>query len=184
MGSFATPAQMASKSKGAIPADTPFLQEELNAASKAIRNECGWHVALEEEQVFTLNGFNGKFIYLPTQRIKSLDAVSIDGIALDLATDQLQWSPDGQLWRPSWAYNFRSIEVTVTHGLEAVPADIVDMTLLVAARSLGSPLGAVREQTLSSSVTWSQTGFNQAGGVSLLDSEKDALAEYKVGYVP
>lgn len=181
---FASTAQMAERSNGAIPADRPFLDSALKAATKRIRNFCGWHIATEQQDTLVLDGQAAAVIYLPTLRVVSIDEVTIDGTEVVFESDSLQWSQEGKLWRPSWSVNYRGVQLKYTHGFAEVPDDLVDMTLLIASRDLGSPLGVVREQTLSSSVTWSQTGFNQAGGANLLDSEKDALQAYKLGYIP
>jgi hypothetical protein len=181
---FATEAQMAERSKGAIPADRPFLLTELKAATNLIRNHCGWHIAGEVTDHAIFDGVAGRRIFLPTIHVTALVSVTLDGVTLDLDTDDLQWSQSGEVWRPSWSGNFRSIDVEFTHGFENIPDDLIDLTCQIAARALMSPTGAVREQTLSSSVTWSQPGFNVAGGLVLLDHEKDALAEYRVGSIP
>lgn len=181
---FASAAQMAQRSQGAIPADRPFLDIALKAATRRIRNYCGWHIATEQQDTLPLDGQAAAVIYLPTMRIVSIDEMTIDGTPVVFESDTLQWSVDGRLWRPSWSVNYQGVQLKYTHGFETVPDDLVDLTLLIASRDLGSPLGVVREQTLSSSVTWSQTGFNQAGGTNLLDSEKDALQAYKIGYIP
>lgn len=183
--SFATPSQMEARSQGAIPADRPFLEDALKAATQRIRNFCGWHIADVQQDTFDITGIIGRYIFLPTMRIVSLDELVIDGVQIDLepTVPLWEWSKDG-LTGPWFYPRFRTGSAKITHGFVEVPADLVDMTLQVAARSMSSPLGAVREQTLSSSVTWSQSGFNQAGGTSLLDSEKDGLQAYKLGYVP
>lgn len=181
---FASAAQMAQRSNGAIPADRPFLDAALKAATTRIRNFCGWHIATEQQDTLVLDGQGAAVIYLPTMRVVSIDEMTIDGTEVVFESDSLQWSEGGRLWRPSWSVNYRGEQLKYTHGFAAVPDDLVDLTLLIASRDIGSPLGAVREQTLSSSVTWSQTGFNQAGGTNLLESEKDALQAYKLGYIP
>lgn len=181
---FATPEQMEARTQGAIPATRPFLEEDLKAATQRIRNHCGWHIAESVTEHVVLNGQSGRELFLPTTHLTSLDGATIDGRVIDLVLHPIQWSESGVLWRDHWAWGYRSIDVQITHGFAEVPADIVSLTLQMTARALSSPLGAVREQTLTSSVTWSQPGFNVAGGMTLLDNEIDALAEYRVGYTP
>ena len=55
--------------------------------------------------------------------------------------------------------------------------------MIMAARSLGSPLGAVREQSLTSSITWSQAAFNVAGGTFILEHERQTIAPYRIAHL-
>lgn len=182
---FASAEQMAQRSQGAIPADQPFLEEELKAATQLIRNYCGWHIATVQTDTINITGYFGRFIFLPTLRVVSIDELTVNGQIIDLVTDPTRWEwvKDG-LQTPVWENRYQTGEVTITHGFDEVPADLVTLTLMVASRALGSPLGVVRESTMSSSITYSQSGFNQAGGTTLLQSEKDGLQAYKIGYTP
>lgn len=181
--SFATAQQMEQRSKGAIPADRPFLDVELKAATRRIRNHCGWHIAESVSEVVTLRGSSARELYLPTTYLTDLVSVMVDGVALTVVDDGSLWSVSGELFR-DFGWRASVIKAEIVHGYAAVPDDLIDLTLALAGRALASPLGAVREQSLTSSVTWSQPGFNVAGGLALLEHEIDALAEYKVGYTP
>jgi hypothetical protein len=180
---FASAQQMADRSQGAITADThPFLDSALKAASKKIRDYCRWHIATTQDLTYKRRGPAPIDVWLPAMQITAITAVTIDGTTWDAdALAGVEFDPD-----TGWTnLRGRIIDVSYTAGYAAVPGDIVDLTLMVASRALGSPLGAVREQTLVSSVTWSQAGFNVAGGTVLLSHEKDDLKDtYRIGVLP
>lgn len=175
---FATTADMAERSNGAIPADRLFLAEALKAATARIRNYCGWHIATEQSDTLVLDESRGRVLYLPTLKLSSIDSMTIDGTAVVFETDALQWDQGGRMWRPSWSPNYRGVQLTITHGYAEVPADLVDLTLELATGELQSAGGAIREQTLASSVTWARASGR------LTEGDKDALAVYRIGYTP
>lgn len=180
--SFASTAQMSSRTKGAITLSShPFLDDELAAASRAIRDACGWHVAkvetLHYRRVF---GRSREYVLLPAMQIQAVTAATIDGVVWD--ADQLasvEFDPETGMTN---LYG-RTVDVTYTAGFETVPESLVTLTLQIAARALGSPLGAVREQTLVSNVQWSSTAPGVAGGSVILPHELVTLAPYVLGRV-
>jgi len=178
---FATPQQMAARSQGAIPADDPYVVEAINAASRLIRNYCRWHVAPVIQETIKVAVRPRSPLYLPTLHMVDLLALTASGVAADVA--RVEWDEAGIIEYSRSAFGTyalrRAVEVTFTHGYEDVPEDIVDLTLMIASRALGSPLGVVRESTMSSSVTYSQAGFNVAGGSALLEHEKESLEIYR-----
>lgn len=178
---FATPDQMVDRSRGAITvASHPFLPSALKAASKEIRKHCRWHVATRETITRAFTGPRPADLWIPALEIASIDEATLDGVPLDVSG--IVFNPEtGWTSLRTWG---RVLSVTFTAGFEEVPDDIVDLTLHVAARSLGSPLGAIREQAGPVSVTWSATAPNVSGGTVLLEHEKDSLAEYQIGRTP
>jgi len=179
---FATAEQMAQRSGGAIPADHPFLVTALGAATREIRKFCRWHIAPTRTETITVPVVYGRPVWLPTQHLTDLVSVTNDGTVLDVAG--IDWSADGELGYLHWVTGRRALVVEFTHGYETVPDDLVDLTLQIASRALGSPLGYVREQAGSVSVTHSQAGFNVAGGTVVLEHEKRQLMEYQLGRLP
>lgn len=182
LDAFATAAQMEQRSQGALPADTPFLADALLAATKLIREYCGWRIADQEQETVWLDDLGGPILALPSLAVVSLDEILLDGVAIDVTT--LRWLPDGRLLEPYRVPVARAVQVKMTHGFAVVPADLVDLTLHVSARALGSPLGIVREASGGVSVTYSQPGFNVAGGTVLLAHEKAQLGSYRLGWTP
>jgi hypothetical protein len=176
---FASASQMADRSDGAIPSDRPFLDFALAAATEAIRSEVGWRIAPQATETFTLDGDGSNLLMLPTGKLVALVAITENGLPVD--TSDVSVSASGMLWRNRlWADGFGTITVTITHGYADVPPAVADLTLQIAARALGSPLGVLREQSLASSVTWSTTATGVAGGTVILDHEKDQLAPYRL----
>lgn len=179
LDSFAKPEDMEARTEGIIPQTRPFLDEALAAASLAIREHCGWHIAPVVDQVQYAGGRDT--VFLPTRKLTEIVSVVNDGTVLDAGA--LDFDEDtGQVFGPRWSTRRRGLVIAYRHGLDAVPATIKDLTLQVAARALGSPLGIVREQSLASSIVWATTAAGVAGGTVLMQHEQDALAPYRLGW--
>lgn len=174
MDSFATVQQMADRSGGAISADHPYLRTALAAATREIRNVCGWHIAPLE--TLTKRGATSRAheIWIPAQQIESIDAVTLDGTVIDVApeTTTVLHDPDTG-WTNLWAYRY---SVTYSAGYRVIPEDLVELTLQMAARALGATLGVEREQAGAVSVTYSAP--------VLLQEERARLEAYKLGRIP
>lgn len=183
MDAFATPEQMAARSQGAITsASHPYLAQALAAASGVIRGYCGWHVAPVEEETRRFPGIPRERLWLPTGRLVEVLTATDAGTSVDVAA--LDWDESGLLGKTDWTSGLRNVEITYRHGFDSVPPEITDLTLQIAARALGSPLGVVTEKSLTSSVTWAQTAQGVAGGVVLMEHEKPTLAPYRLGWLP
>lgn len=180
MDPFATKEQLEQRSQGAIPASTPFIDDELKAASRIIRNYCRWHIAgIESGLTFTKRSRFPEDIWLPAMQVQSLSAVQINGTAVADAS-AIPFDP-----ATGWVgARGGTVAITYAAGFEEVPEDIVSLTLQVAARALGSPLGIVREQAGGVSVSYTQTGSNTAGGSVLLAHEMEQLDAYRIGWMP
>lgn len=172
MASFATAQEMFDRTGGAIPLDHPFLEKELDAASRAIRNECGWHVAPVEECTFRRVRPFPESVWLPAMRVQSIGAATVDGVVLDTAT--VEFDPD-----TGWTNMVgRTVDVTFTAGFVLVPEDLVTLTLELAAGALGSPLGISREQGGAVAVTYTRTSGQLAA------ADRDRLTAYRIGRLP
>lgn len=105
----------------------------LDVASAIVRDAAGSPISQTTSTV-ALEGGPAQWLHLPGQPIQSVDAVGIDGWVY------LDWKlVRGSLWRAcGWQPGCGPAEVTVTytHGLAAVPADIVDLVCRLAGRSL------------------------------------------------
>lgn len=172
MASFATPTEMAERSEGAIPADHPFLTKELAAATRTIRNACGWHIALVESIRFRRVRPFAEQVWLPAMEIASVVSATIDGV--DMVVADVEFDPD-MGWTNLCG---RNVDVTFTAGFNPVPEDLVTLTLELAAGALGSPLGISREQAGTVSVTYTRSSG------SLQPADHDRLAAYKLGRLP
>lgn len=180
MDAFATAQQMADRSQGAIPVIHPHLGVALKAASRRIRNYCGWHISGVESTTFRLRRGTPEGLWLPSLQIVSIDVVTSYGEVVDLDTTPVEFDPDTG-WTNIVAGN---VVVEFTHGFADHPEDVVDLTLQMAARALGSPLGYTREQAGARQVNNSLTAAGVSGGVVLMEHEKPALAAYKIVGTP
>jgi len=114
------------------PEELSIVGVYLGVASAAVREAAGTAIS-RATSTLTLEGVPGQWLTLPGAPIVSVDSVSIDGRPV---TDWRLRSE--RLWRASgWTGLAPSeVEVTQTHGLLAVPEDIVDLVCRMAASAL------------------------------------------------
>ncbi|QOP64837.1 head-to-tail adaptor [Microbacterium phage Avocadoman] len=182
MASFATPAELSAYTKGNISPTDGRSQLILNGASEAIRRYAGWNIAPAEDMTVTLDG-GGKVLYLPSLKVNSLDAVTIDGVAWVSGADY-EWSRrtgnvrrrDGSFFPDSWG----GIEVTFNSGYAETPADLKSVVLQVSSIALSSPTGATREQAGQVAMEWATTAPGVAGGLSLLARDLAVVNSYRL----
>ena len=155
----------------------------LAAAEAAVRAYCGWHIAPVRTDTVTVDGSGAQVLPLPTMALRNVESVDENGQPVTLA--DMQWSASGFLHRPvGWTSNLRGVEVTFSHGYDDVPLEVQAVVLSVAARAAASPDGITRTQVGSVSVSFSQSATNVAGGVALLDHERDVLDRYRLSGTP
>ncbi|GAA0989233.1 hypothetical protein Q7689_09780 [Nocardiopsis tropica] len=114
-------------------AEEPLMEAYLGAASAAIRQAAGVPIA-ETTSTVTLEGASAERLSLPGPPVTAVEAVSLDGEAVAdwrLASHAL-WRAAG--WAPG--HGPSAVEVTYTHGLPEVPADIVMLVCRIAATTL------------------------------------------------
>ena len=151
------------------PAPYGVDEQAFVAAADAVRAYCGWHVAPVVEETLILDGRGGGRLILPTLRVVDILSLTVDGMIVD----EPVWSTAGVLWgrfpdRP------RSVTVTLQHGYETAPTDLVALiTAVTAAGSVAAvPASA---QVDDARITFAQpaapytTGGFTAGQRSLLD---------------
>ncbi|MFL2002019.1 hypothetical protein [Microbacterium sp. A1-JK] len=165
---------MEDRSRGDIPRDTPFLQEALDAASTRIRNRCEWHIFPEISELgYRLRARQGVSTWLPTAHLVTIDSLTTQAGA-DVDVESLQW------WRDGHVEGIPSTGISImnfTHGYEEAPADLVALCLALTVGDLVAR-GVLREQTLTSSITW-----DRASG-ALTQADKADLMAYMIGYQP
>lgn len=121
--------------RGITYADKPTEVDALLAEASAMVREAAGVPILQTTSTVTLTGWlHEPWLRLPGQPIRSVSAVSIDGTAV---TD---WRlADDRLWRElGWSTDHGpgSVEVAMTHGLTAVPEDIVGLICAMVAAGL------------------------------------------------
>lgn len=149
----------------------------IDAATTSVRNYCRWHVTPSITETVTVDGDGSTILGLRTLHLTAVSSLTVDGVPLDPST--YRWSQVGQVMKTSGAPWYESVAVTFTHGYDVAP-DVAAVILAAASRAQASPSGVVRTQTAQVSETYSQTGFNQVGGVALFDSEKATLDLYRL----
>lgn len=151
----------------------------VQQVQSAIRSYCGWHVAPSIDETLVLDGRGSRHLWMPSLYVTDVTIVVDEGTTL--TSDDYDWSASGYLERRNgcWSKRPRQVSVTLEHGYEDIPADLIGVAVAVAARSNVSPTGAVRQATGPFSLDFGS--FNGvAGGVALLEHEKAILDRYKL----
>lgn len=173
---FATPQQLSDRTLGTIAVSHPFAAAELAAATREIRNYCGWHIAAAEQIQFRrVGGFQDR-LWIPAMQIASIDKLTINDTVVE--PSGVEFDPD-----TGWtSAHGRSVVIKFTAGYSTVPEDLVTLTLELAAAALGSPLGISREQAGGVAVTFTRTSGKLLVGPGGADVER--LRPYKLGWTP
>ncbi|MGA5669013.1 hypothetical protein ACPCTG_26460 [Streptomyces pseudogriseolus] len=132
---LATVADLTARGLTVNASETAIVGVYLDVASAAVRAAAGVPIS-ETTSTVTLEGEPSQWLSLPGPPIRSVQAVTVDGQALAAADYRLR---SGRLWLArGWSYRCEPSEITVTytHGLPAVPADIVDLVCRIAAAAL------------------------------------------------
>lgn len=127
-----------------VPAgDRDAALAAIAAASAAIRTYTGQALTFVADDAIVLNG-RGYGLWLPELPVSAVSAVSVGGTALDPAG----WAvdPGGKLvrldaggasgypWPGRWAWGYRNVAVTYSHGYAELPADLVNVCARLASR--------------------------------------------------
>lgn len=164
---------------GTTQVDPEFF---LNAANRAIRAYCGWHVAPIITETLTLDGNGDRTLLLPSLRIREIITATSDGVDV---TDRVRVSKRAGMIEIGgcWSRKLGGIEIELEHGyeLDEVP-DVAVLILNIAKRASSQRFVA------SQAVNGASVSYLTAGGaplsVPLLQIEKDALEPYKLNWGP
>lgn len=153
----------------------------VRQAQAAVRRYCGWHIAPDYTQTLTLDGPGGRHLWLPSLHVNDVTSVTNEGAEVDLV-DGVDWSKTGYLELRSgcWTRRPRQIVVTLDHGFAEIPDELVEIVVSIASRAASSPAGAVEESTGPFRAKWSAVAPGVAGGLALLQHERDILDLYKL----
>ena len=158
--------------------------DPVAAATQAIRDYCGWHVAPVKEETITLDGTGTSTILLPSRLVVVVTSVKIRGEVLPETA--YEWSTIGALRRlnGNWPDAYRSIEVNLKHGLTDMSV-LADVVASVAARIQVDITGMVTRQGMGTqSVSFGGRIAQGAGGHGLLNTEKELLEPYVLNWGP
>lgn len=144
----------------------------------AIRRYCGWHIAPSLTETILVDGSGSRHMWLPTLHLTELVEVKSSGEVMD--ADLIDWSASGYLESRCGRFSSRprGVEVTLTHGYDDSPADLVGVAVGIADRSRSTG-GARREAAGAVSIDFA-TFNGVAGSIALLQHEIDLLAQYKL----
>lgn len=132
---LATVADLVALGLAVDDAETAIVQTYLAVASAAVREAAGTPISQTTSTV-TLEGEADQRLRLPGSPVTAVTVVELDGVALTdwrLRSDRL-WRHGG--WTACDGPS--EVEVTYTHGLPEVPADIVDLVGRLVAGALSS----------------------------------------------
>ncbi len=161
---------------GSLPTGPQFW---LDAATAEVRRYCGWHITPVITQELIFDGHGGKDLLIPSGRVKELITCTSDGVDVLADVDD---SEKGILTLRSgrWSTRNKGIRITIEHGFEEAP-DIAGVIASVASRSTSSPGNVVRQNAGPMGVSYG-TVNGAPISLPLLETEKETLAPYKLGW--
>lgn len=130
---LATVADLTARGLTVAPEETALVGVYLDVASTAVRTAAGVPIS-QTTSTITLEGEPQQRLHLPGPPVTEVTTVVVDGQPV---TDWRLRS--GALWRAAgWSDPCEpsEVDVTYTHGLPEVPADIVDLVCRIAAATL------------------------------------------------
>lgn len=135
MGSLATVEDMADLGVTVDPEEQSIVEQYLAVASASVRDAAGCPISQGTSTVW-LAGQREPRLPLPGPPVTAVDTVLLD----DAEVDGWRLSrPRASLYRAAgWGGEASEVEVTYTHGLPEVPADIVALVCRIAATTLMS----------------------------------------------
>lgn len=171
------PFAMATEYEQAFGSVAARTQMDLDAASRTIREYCGWVIYPSVTQNLVVDGPGTKILMLPTLYMTGVTSCTetwrgIGQTPQTVTVADLEWSANGYIWKPSaqfWTSRARGISITFTHGYEDVPEDLRKMTLDIARRAASSPAHVSRVQVGGRMEMYSR----------ILTDEKEILDAYR-----
>lgn len=164
------------------------IEPNIDAASAAIRNYCGWHVY--PSLACELNGYaysgrvtrvrGGVQIQLPAKFVTAVESVSISGTAY---TDFI-FETNGMLKAfgvTEPIYEHTSINIRYTAGVpDELMGSIKELIAHRVTHALASSNGVQSETAGGVSITYSANWTNSARATALADDNKEVLAPYRI----
>lgn len=151
---LAAGANLEAATRGRIKQNDPWVTEAIAAASEAVRNACGWHIAPSVTETLTRDARGSTVLALPTMHLTDVDSLVENGTALAVDVD-FEWSENGVLERfAGWVWKRRGIAATITHGYATTPPVVLDLVCAIAARGIIAQrtAGVKREQAGTNSL--------------------------------
>lgn len=162
---------------GQIPTGTDVTDADLEAIGNAIRNWCGWHIAPRKTETLTLDQLGHRVLTIPSLLVTDVSAVTD---ADDNPIDDYEWRTIGQLWRRrGWPTGYRKVKVTLTHGFESTPPEILAVAQhMLDERVDAAAFGSVKTAQLDgAAVTYAA---DATGLLRDMDSYSHAIGRYRL----
>ena len=108
----------------------PFTEAQVDAAVQAVRNAARWHIAPVRTETVVLDVVCDETrLRLPTRNLVSVAAIRNADTGEVIATDTYRVSHAlAQVKRRTgWPEGFEAVEVDMTHGYAATPADVLSV---------------------------------------------------------
>lgn len=150
-------------------------QTHIEAATQAVRDYCGWHIAPSQEDVQVIVPTGSSSIFLRSLHVTAIDTITSVGTTF-VADEDYVWTADGTLTRATGWRILDPVTVTFTHGYDEFPANVRQVIVALAQRSIDNPSGRI--QTTAPG-TYADV-FATVGAIPMTDQDKDNLAAYKL----
>jgi hypothetical protein len=149
--------------------------QALAAALAAVRSYCGWHIAPSLTTTVDVWSPDGSSLFLNTRALTSITSVVQDAVTLP-ATSYI-FDSFGVVSRTPGSYFSRLSRSTVTfvHGYTALPADVEQVVLGLAQRSINDTRGLVARPGTGQGVI-----LMEGHGPQLDESDKARLTPYAI----
>lgn len=136
------------------------------AASQAIRDWCGWHVAPRLWCRFPVQ--SGRGVMMPVMAVEA-GSLTYTGEAVEVGASSF-----GALYRQP----VPMVNVSVRAGIDS--GALMQVCFQMAANNLVATAGLREEHVGTAGATYNQTDSGVSGGVRMLDSDRALLAPYRL----
>lgn len=197
MSESLTPGDVQQATQGRLLQSDPETQRILDATLAKARRFCGWHVSPVRQDTVILDYPTRNTLILPTLKVVSLDAISVDGVAVDLNNVRRSreapgviGTKDGRPWGtylPCADPGYGAISVTFTHGFTAAEAadfrDAVLRAIDTASMQVGAggdgPLEEIKVDDVS--YRWPRTGPDRViNSIARNPLDTSTLYQYRI----
>jgi hypothetical protein len=167
---------------GRIKASDERVSPMLSAVSSAARSYCRWHVSPTLSCVWTGSG-SGRTIKLPALFVSSLTSVTEtrNGVFSALVDGQFEWCEEGLIRRCQWIdwpHGWRSVVIEYEAGIDSDA--LSSIVAQIAANAIAAAPGIFEEHVGQVGVTYNQASSGVAGGITLMDRDKELLSPYRL----
>lgn len=147
-----------------------------DAACRAVRTYCGWHVAPSVTQTLVLDGPGGSLLMLPSLLVTDVAEVKNAGTVVA----DPEWSAAGMVRAHRWTTRFRGVEVTLTHGYEECPEDVLAVLTHMAEQSKALKQTGPAGMQVAGPFTMQVSAAALAGAVGLSGQHRGVLDKYRL----